>query len=255
MATNRRSSLPWRIARRAARPARRRYHRWRNPSLDLASIPKRLGHQPTVVLEIGANNGNDSVRLLEAFPSAALHCFEPDPRAIALLEPRLNGTRARLHRYAVGAADGPLTFHQSSGAPPGKEEAYPEGWHYSGSIRAPKVHLTEFPWCRFDTEITVDCTTLDSWAERNGIDHIDFIWADVQGAERDLIAGGRNILARTRLLYTEYCNRELYEGQATLPQLLEMLPGWRVVHKYEWDVLLENVALRRGGRRPKVGHP
>lgn len=253
MATNRRSSLPWRIARRVARPARRRYHRWRNPSLDLASIPKRLGHQPTVVLEIGANNGNDSVRLLEAFPSAALHCFEPDPRAIALLEPRLSGTRASLHRFAVGATDGTLTFHQSSGAPPGREDAYPEGWHYSGSIREPKVHLTEFPWCRFDSEITVDSTTLDSWAKHNGVDHVDFIWADVQGAERDLIEGGRELLARTRLLYTEYCNRELYEGQATLPQLLKMLPGWRVVHKYEWDVLLENTALRRGARRPRTG--
>ena len=210
---NWRNNLAGRIARRAVQPLRRGYHRRRNPSLDLASIPKRLGRQPTMVLEIGANNGNDSVRLLEAFPSAALHCFEPDPRAIALLEPRLSGTRARLHRSAVGATDGTLTFHQSSGAPPGEEDAYPEGWHYSGSIRVPKHHLIEFPWCRFDNEITVDCTTLDSWAEHNGIDHVDFVWADVQGAERDLIAGGRNTLARTRLLYTEYCNRELNEGQ------------------------------------------
>jgi len=238
-------NLPRRAATRVVRSARYRYRKWRNPPFALSDITKRLGHVPTVVLDVGANNGADSQRMLAAFPGAEVHSFEPDPRAYARLEARMANTGAHLYRCAVGAQDGPLTFHQSSGAPPGEEDLHPEGWHLSGSIRAPKDHLVEYPWCHFDDQITVDCTTLDTWAAQHGIDHVDFIWADVQGAERDLVEGGRQLLARTRFLYTEYSNRELYEGQVTLRQLKAMLPGWKVVRRFREDVLLENVALRR----------
>ena len=233
-----------RVGQRVVRSVRFRYRRWRNPLLALSDITERLGHVPTVVLDVGANNGGDSERMLAEFPGTELHCFEPDPRAYARLEARLANTGAHLYRCAVGAQDGPLTFHQSSGTPPDQEGLHPEGWHLSGSIRAPKHHLVEHPWCQFDNQITVDCTTLDTWAEVHGIGHVDFIWADVQGAERDLVEGGRQLLARTRFLYTEYSNKELYEGQVTLRQLRSMLPGWKVVRRFREDVLLENLTLR-----------
>lgn len=230
---------------RVVRSLRYRYRKRRYRSLDFATVTERLGYVPQVVLEIGANNGNDSLRMLSAFPGADLHCFEPDPRPAAQLEERLQGTTARVYRSAVGAIDGPLTFHQSSGTPPTPIAGIADNWHLSGSLRTPKRHLDEYPWCRFDDELTVDCTRLDTWAEQHGVDRVDFIWADVQGAERDLIEGGQQLLSRTRLLYTEYSNKELYEGQATLRQLKAMLPGWRVVKRFPEDVLFENVALGR----------
>ena len=82
--------------------------------------------------------------------------------------------------------------------------------------------------------------TLDSWVQKEGIGMIDFIWADVQGAEADIIAGGKEALRNTRYLYTEYSNTELYEGQVNLNQLLKLLPDFRVVRRYEYDVLLKN---------------
>ena len=68
------------------------------------------------------------------------------------------------------------------------------------------------------------------------MDAVDFIWADVQGAEADLVLGGRETLKRTRFFYTEYSNRELYEGQADLGQLLAMLPDFELVHRYQGEV-------------------
>ena len=69
--------------------------------------------------------------------------------------------------------------------------------------------------------------TLDSYAKNLG--RIDFIWADVQGAERKMIQGGLQTLSRTEWLYTEYSDVELYEGQPSLSEILVMLPDWRVV--------------------------
>nr|VFK11674.1 MAG: methyltransferase, FkbM family [Candidatus Kentron sp. LPFa] len=81
---------------------------------------------------------------------------------------------------------------------------------------------------------------LDTWRREQGIDTVDFIWMDVQGAEMDVFRGGANTLARTRYLYTEYNDRELYEGQCTLPQLLDCLKYFKVLDRYPDDVLLEN---------------
>ena len=215
-----------------------------DPVLPLEVIPRILGYQPRTVLELGANSGSDTLRMLDVFPEATFHCLEPEPRAYALLERHLAGKRAHLYPVAVAAADGPLRFHQSSGEPPGYEGQIPDGWLGSGSIHAPKIHLSEFEWCRFESAITVEGVSLDSWAERNGVGDVDFIWADVQGAERELIEGGRATLARTRYLYTEYSDHELYEGQPTLAELLRLLPGFAVVKRYsdrhQGDVLLRN---------------
>lgn len=81
---------------------------------------------------------------------------------------------------------------------------------------------------------------LDTWCYEEGVNFIDFIWADVQGAEADLIKGGHTALRQTRYLYTEYNNQEFYEGQASLRKILKLLPEFEVVSRYDNDVLLRN---------------
>jgi 2-O-methyltransferase len=122
---------------------------------------------------------------------------------------------------------------------------YPQGWDYSGSIRAPKNATALYPWLKFESKIRVPVRSLDSWASERGIKKIDFIWADMQGAEGDLVAGGRETLARTRYLYTEYSDQEEYEGQPTLPQLATMLPNFSILQRYRGDVFFENKAINR----------
>ncbi len=67
---------------------------------------------------------------------------------------------------------------------------------------------------------------------------------DVQGAEADVIAGGMQTVSNTRFIYTEYSDRELYEGQLSLRAILDLLPSFEVAAHYprdvEGDVLLKN---------------
>lgn len=105
--------------------------------LSLGDLRLRMqdrGLYPSVFLEIGANDGTDTNRLLEAFPGVEIHCFEPDARAIAAFESNVHSPRAHLHKIAIGAADATMTLYQSTGAPPGREEQFPEGYHLSGSL-------------------------------------------------------------------------------------------------------------------------
>jgi FkbM family methyltransferase len=205
------------------------------------------GTAAPVILEIGANNGAHTARFLKLFPRGRVYAFEPDPRAIRKFKAQVSDPRARLFEVAIGSTDGEAEFHVSSGLPddmpPHKRVEYAEGWDLSGSLRAPKLHTVVWPWVKFEQTITVPVKRLDTWVRENGVDRIDFIWADVQGAEGDLIAGGRDALALTRYLYTEYSDNEWYDGQVTLTQIADMLPNFQILRRYKMDVLLENRAL------------
>lgn len=210
-------------------------------------LQRLLGPDPRVILEVGANHGQHTQLFLRTFPSARIHAFEPDPRAIEAFRRQVSDRRVTLHEIAIGAANGRAQFHASNGLPPDAtpdvKAAYPKGWDQSGSLRKPKTHVSKWPWCRFPRTIGVDVRTLDTWSGKHEPGPIDFIWADMQGAEGDLVAGGRETLARTRFLYTECFDDELYEGAPTRIALLDMLPDFEIVKLYESDILLRNTRI------------
>lgn len=212
--------------------------------LEAWEIRDLVGRDRPVILEVGANCGQTTAELLEVMPDAVIHAFEPEPRAISEFRLNIRAPNVHLHECAVGATNGTVTFHQSSGG----EQLYPEyrgsGWDQSGSIRRPRTHLTAWPWVKFEGQIQVPIVTLDAWAERHGITDVDFIWADVQGAESDLILGAPRLLRATRFLYSEYSNDEWYEGQATLAELQRLLPGFELIRRYPMDALFVNRARR-----------
>jgi FkbM family methyltransferase len=206
---------------------------------DIAAL---IGETEPTILEIGCNDGTDTLKFLRVLPQASIYCFEPDPRAIEKFKNKLGPEieRVKLFECAISSQNGQIQFHQSTG---GDLHKHPHGWDLSGSIRQPKHHLKIHPSISFEDSISVNTCTLDDWSAENGIDQIDFIWMDVQGAEGDVIAGAQSILEKTRFLYTEYSNDELYEGQLSLKDLLSRLPSFDVVTRYPGDVLLRNRKL------------
>lgn len=191
-----------------------------------------------VILEIGANNGNDTRQFLDTFKRGKFYAFEPDPRAFAKLD-KMQEERLFKYQMAIGNKNGTAEFHQSSGRPPGYDKSI--DWDLSGSMRKPKNHIPIHPWCKFKTTITVQVMKLDTWIESQDIDIIDFAWVDTQGCEEDVISGGRNTIRdKVRFFYTEYSNSELYEGEITREQILKMLPEYDLYKDFGTDLLLAN---------------
>ena len=195
-----------------------------------------------VVLELGAYQGEDTAHLSRTFPNAQIYSFEPDPRNVDAMRRNGSADKTALVEAAVSDRDGSAAFHLSSA-----ELSIAPGWvsdaEYSGSsslkrpLGIPEVH----PWLRFEATVVVPTLMLDTFVRERGIDHIDLIWADVQGAEDLMIAGGEKALAATSLLYTECTETSEYEGQIGLEEILERLPGtWDVVKRFPFDVLLRN---------------
>jgi FkbM family methyltransferase len=187
--------------------------------------------RPKIFVEIGANDGRDT-QWMSDIPGVTVHAFEPDPR----LSP---GTKPNVfwRQVAIGNQTGMTTFYPSA--------VYDDApWTESGSIHQPTGHLQRYPGVKFGEPFQVSITTLDIYCHDAGIEKIDFIWADMHGAERDMILGGQKVLPNTRFLYTEYSKNPLYQGQVDLHTLIGMLPGsWRIVELWPDDVLLENVSF------------
>ena len=205
-------------------------------------IKSLIGTEDPIILEIGANNGTDTIDFLNTFKYGRFFCFEPDPRALAQWMQNVKDPRAQVFNIAISDQIGSIQFNQSSGWPPDWEKPSPDAeWNMSGSIKKPKNHIPIHPWCLFDKKIMVNTITLDEWVENVGVKEIDFAWIDVQGAEFEVITGGRNTFDnKLRYVYTEYSNDEQYEGQLNKEGLLKMLPNYSVVKDFGEDILLRN---------------
>ena len=195
--------------------------------LTAEEIRQLVGDAP-IILEIGCNDGMDTERFLEAMPGAFVYCFEPDPRPAARWIRRLgNHPRAHLTTLAIGAHSGTRILHLSGGdidSPCNPDR----DWDASSSLREPTGHLDRDKQVTFGRHITVGCVGLDDWVPTvgpllGGPPRPIFIWADVQGAEGELIAGGSRVLSHTAYFYTEFYDIPQYEGQPNLAEICRML--------------------------------
>lgn len=198
--------------------------------ITIEEIRTKLREQPQI-LEIGANDGTDTLRFLKEL-NATVVCFEPDSRPLARLRERVAAfaDRVTIYPYALGAINGTADWYASHG-----ERDAIRDWDYSGSLRKPTAHLTEHPHVTFSTPIPIECRRLDDL----GLPSFDFAWIDVQGAQRDVIAGGRVALDAIPWIYIEQHVIPLYDGETTREELCALLPAHRLVARYAENLLFQ----------------
>lgn len=182
-------------------------------------IGELIGTSP-LMLEIGCHDGTDTVKFLEAMPLAHIWCFDPETRATDRFMKKLSqDPRVTLHHCAIADTDTSRQFYASTG-----KAGRMQDWDYSGSLCEPTGHYTRSPEIKFKDPILVSCRRLDTWY-KSGMSPkiIDFIWADVQGSQRLLIAGGKEALCHTKWLYIEAHDPPAYAGEPTQEELIDEL--------------------------------
>lgn len=201
------------------------------------------------IIEFGACDGYHSNLMIDILnstrPNFTYHIFEPVTELAAQINARIgrfinNNPNIRIFNEAIGNETGDITFYESSGTR-FENGVIADSYYGSSSVRKPKLVLQAWKDMRF-TEKNCKSTKFDDYVVREGISNriIDFIWADIQGAEVDLILGGQEAFKNVRYFYTEYCESELYEGEINLNKILELMPNFEVVEDYNGDVLLKN---------------
>jgi FkbM family methyltransferase len=161
------------------------------------------GFEPSpgqTVVDIGANVGVFSLWAASRIgPTGRLISAEPHPLSYRYLERNLApfAPFARPVQTACGASEGELELHYVPG-------------RLSVSSFEPRPDRTG--------HVRVPVARLDALAATGGIDHVDLLKIDVEGAEEQVIEGAGSLLARVRRLVIEIeANRQRWLEQALEP--------------------------------------
>ena len=168
-------------------------------------IAPHLPENP-VIVEAGAFKGHDTFKLATMWPQSTIHAFEPVPELFEDLRERThNMPNIFCYQLALSDHNGTAEFHVS------EHPKRPGTPSQAGSLLKPKERLQHSP-IYFTGTISVPTITLDNWAQQHAIDHVDFLWLDLQGHELAVLKASTTILKTVRVIYTEVEFIESYEN-------------------------------------------
>jgi len=164
------------------------------------------------VFDIGANVGSFSTSVHRLLPDATIYAFEP-------LRDCYDQMLKRLRR--VSSFHG---FNMALGSEEGRALIWRSAFHQASSLLPMcKLHMEAFPVTAGLSREPVKVRTLDAVAGELEIRDNVLVKLDVQGLEDKVIAGGRGVIERTRILIVETSFRQLYEGQKLFAEIYDMV--------------------------------
>jgi FkbM family methyltransferase len=194
------------------------------------------GIDDPVIVELGAHLGEEEFWIRGCCKEQPHYIMvEPDTRNLHHIRKNMLNYKHILYAGAISDKNGECDFHLCENI------HEPHMWaHASGSIHKPTGHLSKFPFIKFDNTVIVKTFTLDEIFAENNLSKIDLLWVDIQGAEKEMIAGGQNALKYTRYIFMEAEYEEMYEGEALKQELITMLPDFTLIGDFDFNIVLRN---------------
>ncbi|RZK10060.1 MAG: FkbM family methyltransferase, partial [Flavobacterium sp.] len=167
------------------------------PSLYSLGIIKNIwntsfGQTISCIFEFGARYGEDSIAMSTLFPNSRIISFECNPNTLDQCRNNIyNKPRIRLIEAAIGNYDGKVKFY------PINKERTITSWK-DGNQGASSVFRSSgnYPIEQyFQDEIEVPIVTASKIIQELGIEEIDLLWMDIQGAELMALEGFKDKLA------------------------------------------------------------
>lgn len=201
------------------------YEEWLGHPLDVVA---RFIPEDPIIFEAGGHYGEDTVRFAQKWPQAKIISFEPNPHAFELLAEATRGiSNISVYPLAVNDLSGSAIFHVCygttgdnpifEGASSLLEASDWQAIHYQG----PKV--------------IVPCVVLDEWCALNEVDHIDFMWLDLEGLELQALQSSPRLLQSLKVIYTETNFLDFRKGMTqygALKRFLEQSRFKLIAHWY-----------------------
>jgi FkbM family methyltransferase len=164
-------------------------------------------------IDIGASVGDFSDHLCQHYKISKGILIEPLTKWIPLLEEKFPDKDIfKVINCVVSETNGSIDFYIS------------EEFDSISSIFEIKSNIAELASINIQKPVStkMDSKTLDAITAGQKLNKIDLIKIDVQGAEHEVLNGGKNTLLRTRLVYTEFSFKPLYEDSSTFFDLYKI---------------------------------
>lgn len=166
--------------------------------VPFALLRKILPENP-IILEAGAQFGEDTTWMSQMWPTGTIYAFEPSPASFLELQKVANNAK---NVFAIPLAlsnqKGQFFFYLAGGA--------------SSLLKPQDSFNNDYFHSDLDNPIIVNSVMLDEWAQENKIDKIDFMWLDMEGNELNALVGSLNMLKKVKLVYTEVNLQRFWHG-------------------------------------------
>jgi FkbM family methyltransferase len=168
---------------------------------------RRFFHQacrtvrPTVVLELGAHEGRFSRWAKREFPDARCLALEANPYVYRKHRDRMEELGVDYRHLAAASTNGTAMIN----IPTQLGESMKERDNRMASLA---IHRAD----RAHEEVEVEAARVDDLVQLAEDDRV-VAWIDVEGASDAVLAGSREVLARTDAVYIEVETEEVWSGQ------------------------------------------
>ncbi|MEZ5857223.1 MAG: FkbM family methyltransferase [Hyphomicrobiaceae bacterium] len=154
-----------------------------DPWADVGKLSRAWSRPITTLFDVGANDGETAIAMLRQFPAATVTSFEPHPATFAeLLAEVGDAPRFTAVNAALGADIGEVAMFEY------------EGVSKINSLTPDAPFAVRFD--RKGRQISVKCTTLDTYCAENGVDRIDVLKIDTEGFDHAVLQGSAGMLKR-----------------------------------------------------------
>ena len=180
-----------------------------------------------VIFDIGACEGEDTIKYSKLFPNSSIYSFEPIPDNYKKAVKNIDDYKIKnafIYELALSNKTGESEIYVSEGHPDYLKKT--EDWDYGNksSSLLPAQELTNYyKWLNLNKKLKIKTITLSDFCTLNCIQKIDFMHMDVQGAELMVLEGAEEYLQKTKMIWLEVELVELYKGQPLKNSVVEFL--------------------------------
>jgi FkbM family methyltransferase len=155
---------------------------------------KEMGKTPTTILELGSYDGGDGFRFRQCFPEARIISVEADPDRFRIVRDNLKNQRISAMNFAVCDVDGEIDWFSATI----EGKARGQGSLFRHSDR----YKRRFSFVSQSSEpVKLAAKRLDTLCREQGIDYVDLLHMDIEGAEQLALLGLGEI--RPDVIYLE----------------------------------------------------
>ena len=197
-------------------------------------LPVLIGHSKPVVIDVGANKGQTIDLLRRTLAKPRIFSFEPNPTLAIGLEQKYSAYGVMVEAMAVGSSEGISLLNVL------------ENNELSSILELQRNDTNPFSDTLVREVISVPITTIDSYAERQNLTHIDLLKIDTQGFDLEVLRGAAKTLRRRAVdnLLVEVNFASLSKGQGSFGDIEQFLAdkGYGLLTLYE--VVRSNFCIR-----------
>ena len=167
-----------------------------------------------VIFDVGAYLGNITTTYVKIFPQATIYCFEPFPNSFKELDRLAKSKPIKPFQFALSNQKGKTRFLINTDR------------SCNSMFPRPTTGLKYYSESSQNIgQIEVETQILDTFCETEGVNKIDILKLDVEGAELNVLKGASRKLTKKeiKLIFTEVMFVAHYEGGCFFHEVSDFL--------------------------------